>query len=203
MIDRLISQQSIRGDEELRNPRAVVVNAAISLLSDIHAAVIEAPDTAQTLYNIKNRRTIDSLLDLISLEGIYPALSPGVGIPIERRVRSVLQAGAAARPLAITDTREDGDLDLLKDVVSGLNPIILAGDRGVNHFVRERTFVDVICGCAELAYGPSAVDDNQNNEHERLLDQMLKMYVMVLNVRDGLQQVPPHVFLTTRNLAEI
>ncbi|KAI9876818.1 MAG: hypothetical protein M1830_005637 [Pleopsidium flavum] len=177
LIERLITQLPDSREADLRNPTAVVIQAAVSHLRDIHGALIAASglsDSQQTLYNTKSRRVVDGLLDLISLEGIYPALSPGVGIPIERRVKSVLQAGVAARPvLSDLDTRHEKDVNLLRKVLDGLSKIILAGNEGINPAVRERTLVDIICGCAELAYQPLYENRNQNNNYRHLLDQML------------------------------
>ncbi len=187
VVERLITQLPDNSERGLRNPTAVVVKAAVSHLWDIHGALVAASgicDAKQTLYNTKTRRVIDGLLDLISLEGIYPALSPGVGIPIERRVKSVLQAGVAARPvLSDLGNRQNKDVDLLREVVDGLSKIALAGNEGINPAVRERTLVDVICGCGDLAYGPSNGDRNQSNIYRRLFDQMLDEYVISFRMK--------------------
>lgn len=185
LVDRLLTQLPEQTETELPKRRAAVLRAAISRLWDIHIALIEESvtcDVTQILYNSGNRRIIDGLLDLISLEGIYPALSPGVGIPIERRVKSVLQAGVAVRHVAEIGRKEDVDLNLLKEVADGLSKIVLAGNNGVNHAIRERNLVDVISGCGELAYGHSFEKANQTNEYRVLLEQLLDEYVNTLTV---------------------
>ena len=185
LIDRLITQLPKQTESGIPGKRAIVVRAAVTHLWAIHVALIEACDTCdvkQILYNSKNQRVVDGLLDLISLEGIYPALSPGVGIPIERRVKSVLQAGVAARHAEELGPNEDVNLDLLKEVVDGLSRIVLDGDKAVNPVIRERNLVDVISGCGELAYGNSCGDTNQSNGYKAVLDRLLDEYVKILTV---------------------
>ena len=180
LVERLTAQLSEQADTESLSKRAVAIRAALSHLWDIHVALIKASatcDVSQFLYNSGNRRVIDGLLDLISLEGIYPALSPGVGIPIERRVKSVLQAGVSARHVAEIGYEEGSDLRLLKEVIDNLSKIVLAGDKGLNHAIRERSLVDVICGCGELAYGHSYGNIIQSNEYRLLLELLLDEYV--------------------------
>lgn len=183
LIDSLISQVPNKNGAH-KDPTAAVVNAALSHLRNIHDALIAASglcEAGQILYNNKSRRTIDGLLDLISVEGIYPALSPGVGIPIERRVKSVFKAGVTARPvLGDINSRQDKDLDLLKEVVEDLSKIALSGNQGVNPALRERTLVDVVCACGDLAYKPSYGngDENSISIYRHLFNQLLDQYVM-------------------------
>jgi len=180
LVDCLITHLPKQTRTDFPDQRALVLRAAVTHLGEIHLALIGSSDTSdakQTLYNSKDRRVIDGLLDLISLEGIYPALSPGVGIPIERRVKTVLQAGVAARHVAEIGHNEEINLDLLKEVLNGLSNIILAGDKGVNPAIRERTLVDVICGCGELAYGHPYESTEQSNEYRVILDRLLDEYV--------------------------
>lgn len=185
LIERLVTQLLKHSETHLPEKRALVLRTAISHLWAIHVALIGSSDSCdakQTLYNSRDRRVIDGLLDLISLEYIYPALSPGVGIPIERRVKSVLQAGVAARHGTEIGQNESIDLNLLKEVVNGLSRIVVAGDNGVNPAIRERNLVDVICGCGELAYGLSYEESNQSNGYRVLLEKLLDEYVNTLTV---------------------
>lgn len=185
LVDRLITQLPKPNGTDLPERRALVLRAAVTHLWDIHVALIgssDIHDAKQTLYNPKYRRVIDGLLDLISLEGIYPALSLGVGIPIERRVKSVLQAGVAARYEAEIGHDRHIHLDVLKEVVNGLSKIVLAGGNGVNSAIRERNLVDIICGCGELAYGNSYENTYQSNKYRVLLEQLLDEYVKTLTV---------------------
>lgn len=127
------------------------------------------PGAPLALENPTDRRTVFSLLDLLVLEGIYPSLSKGVGIPIERRARSFLLPSQLA-PGKGEDARKDRDL--LKAVVSGVlgvlgigkNRVVAQQDAqptpssspSVERMIRERCLVDLVAGCAELAFNPEA-----------------------------------------------
>lgn len=125
-----------------------VVTHALWLLKSIHAAAVSAPpQTADKLVNATDSRTITYLLDLIVLEGIYPSLSPGVGIPIERR----------AMRFATPNKQKFGqtkNVELLGKVVEGLISVMEQGgvERGVGEAAKERCLVDVLAGCGELAF---------------------------------------------------
>ena len=101
---------------------------------------------------------MDGLLDLVSLEGIYPNLLPGVGIPIERRVQSVLQGGTSTRVLGSDDSQTDETL--LVDIVSQLSSIAMASSKGLRSAIQERILVDLIAAQTQLAFAP-AVDDRK------------------------------------------
>ena len=130
------------------------------------------------------RRTIFALLDLLVLEGIYPSLSPGVGIPIERRARSFVLPQYMARPMPTIHVQEIyRDVQLLGRVVSGLLSVLGPGEEsrsipkdwksprgypGVEGMVRERCLVDLIAGCGELAMSPETREENQAAWKEKL-----------------------------------
>ena len=79
------------------------------MLLDIHEALCKTPDNEVRvlLLEPEHRQAVEGLLDLVSLEGIYPNLSPGVGIPINNRVKSVLQKGYIAKPSEVNDQRNN------------------------------------------------------------------------------------------------
>ncbi|KAH0562523.1 hypothetical protein GP486_002783 [Trichoglossum hirsutum] len=97
------------------------------------------------------------LFDLVSLEGIYPLLSPGVGIPLERRVKSVLPVGVIARQAPSSSTK-DWSASLLQEVVDCLQGICLNRRIGLGPICQERVLVDLISACGELAFGPNVED---------------------------------------------
>jgi hypothetical protein len=109
------------------------------------------------------------------LEGIYPSLSPGVGIPIERRARSFILPQQMTTPIPTTRVQEVGEnqnIKLLGKVIDGLIGVLslqdqgttdrdayniwksLRGYKGIEGMVRERCLVDLIAGCGELALNP-------------------------------------------------
>lgn len=124
------------------------------------------------------RRTIFALLDLLVLEGVYPALSPGVDIPIERRARSFVDP---SRNRSVSDriqevSKDSAEHDIFKSIVEGLLNVLHKRDysleeqliykkepwrrnKGIESMVRERCLVDLIAGCGQLAFDPKAVAD--------------------------------------------
>ena len=114
---------------------------------------------------------MDGLLDLLSLEGIYPFLSPGVGVSIERRVKSVLQGGLVTRPSPVEGAGHQ-DKVLLGGICEGLCVIMKDEGIGLSASLQERTLVDLIAGLGELAYAP-LLDERANKHHEFALQSLL------------------------------
>ncbi|KAI9836473.1 MAG: hypothetical protein M1819_001505 [Sarea resinae] len=152
-----------------------VLEKAISLIQSIHDA-LKADAQAEKIfeYDPQSRRIVYALLDLISLEGIYPSLSSGVGIPIERRVKSVLLAGVVAKPTTSESAdRHDQDLSLLKNIIDASSNFTAEQGKGIEPIIRDRILVDIICGSAELAFGPFSDSSNKAKyaaTFEKLLD---------------------------------
>lgn len=150
----------------------LVIRHALDLLLRIHKEirVRDLEPVASRLENPGERRTIFALLDLVVLEGIYPSLSPGVGIPIERRARSFVLPQQLSAPVQVQEVNQHRNIELLASVVYGLIGVFGAQDgdahgiwkspkayQGIEGMVRERCLVDLIAGCGELAL---------NTEHE-------------------------------------
>lgn len=151
VIDKLF-ESSGQKLEPGQTRQEVVVDKGLSLLELIHHAISSDPGSATNVLNTSSsRRLIDALLDLISLEGIYPCLLSGVGSPIERRVRSVLQGG-----VTITDSKTAPDLDSknLARITQRIYDLVICG-RGVAIAIQQRTLVDVIAAMGQLVYSPN------------------------------------------------
>ncbi len=163
--------------------RHLIIEKSLRLLLDIHEGLSQndtsfgAPDK---LHNTDHQKTVDGLLDLISLEGIYPLLSPGVGIPIERRVRSVLEGGLVTRPSPAVDavSRQEGRA-LLSQICRQLYRILNSNGTGLGPSVQERTLVDIIAGWGELAWAPSFQDEHAK-DNGRMLQSLLDGFVFSL-----------------------
>ena len=156
LIDRLSAglKDHSSGAQELRRQ---VINKALSLLADIDRVLIlaaEAKSASRLLYTSDSRRVIDGLLDLVSLEGIYTNLLPGVGVPIERRVKSILQGGTVA---GVSDlaTEQESCGTLLQSVVACLHGILVGSQDGISGVLRERILVDLIAAEAQLGFAPN------------------------------------------------
>lgn len=172
----------------------MVIRRALALWLDIHRALLSDPNTSnisKVLQSSSGRRTVDGLLDLISLEGIYPSLSPGVGIPIERRVRSILQGGVVTQLV----TEAQGGGDLLVEVIDGLYPVVKEGGSGLGLALRERTLVDVIAGVGQLAFDPSESTQRRQKRYGIVFKVLLEQYVALLKIpasNDSLTSNPNH-----------
>jgi hypothetical protein len=148
-------------------------------------------------------RTIFSLLDLLILEGIYPSLSPHVGIPIERRARSfVIPRHMMTAQTPRTRVEEvNQNIKLLGKVIEGLVGVLSPeaqdavnqsapkdlkaprGYKGIEGMVRERSLVDLIAGCGELAYNPELTTSDQavwRAKFGNLVDGLVHVVVLVI-----------------------
>lgn len=160
--------------------RRKIIAKALSLFSDIHEGLsqsIEGSSSPKPLQSPSQQKTVDGLLDLISLEGIYPFLSQGVGVPIERRVRSVLKGGLVSKQNPKDDGATHQDKSLLAEICDGLYSITNGEGRGLTSSLQERTLVDLIAGLGELAYAPLLQDQRSEKQHDRMLRSLLDRYV--------------------------
>lgn len=159
--------------------RHLIIEKALRLLLEIHEELTQngtsfgAPDR---LHNTQHQRIVDGLLDLLSLEGIYPLLSPGVGIPIEKRVKSVLHGGLVTRPSPTDVVSRQGGRALLSQICRQLCRIFNSNGTGLGPSVQERTLVDVIAGWGELAYAHRLQDEHAKDDG-RMLQSLLDMFV--------------------------
>ncbi|KAH0609059.1 uncharacterized protein H6S33_001287 [Morchella sextelata] len=128
-----------------------VLTHALRLLHTISTTPTPTAAPATTaLENATDNRTLNALLDLLVLEGIYPSLSPGIGIPLSRRARNFVIPASRGR---ITEVEDRRDVQLLGSVVEGLLEALGSGGAAARS-MRERCLVDVLAGCGELAFGP-------------------------------------------------
>jgi hypothetical protein len=142
--------------------RKAVINEALSLLTQIHIAFAasignDEPETsAETedvaLEDAKRRRILHALLDLISLEGVYPSLSGGIGVPLEKRVISVLPAGVIAKQSETPADSKPQDEALLSQILRTLGGMLFDQRPSIQPIIRSRILSDVISGSADLAF---------------------------------------------------
>lgn len=175
---------------------SAVITYALSLLRSIHAAAVAAPSqTAEKLVNATDSRTITCLLDLLVLEGIYPSLSTGVGIPIERRARNFVLPATRKR---VQEVGENRNMELLGKVVDGLIEVTEGegAEIGVGGTVKERCLVDVLAGCGELAFverGETA--DGWKERWKVLVNRFVELFLTLMA-----RHTPPlpHSFMSPR-----
>lgn len=143
------------------------------------------------LFSLPSRRLIDGLLDLISLEGIYPSLLPGVGVPIERRIKSVLQGGTVTY-LPEGARSPQNDEDLLLEIGSRLSDIGMSSGDGLCSALQARTLVDLVAAKAQLAFAPK--NDTSGGRHALTLEALLDRYVSLLALRNTLLVIKAYIY---------
>jgi hypothetical protein len=159
---------------------------AISLLGDIQCAVsisqndglsladVDVNDS--TLEDAKRRRLLHTLLDLISLEGIYPALSPGIGVPLEKRVIPTLPVGVIAKKVPFSEAESVMFSDLLKNIVDALLKIIFDTHPGIQPIIVARIQSDILSGLAELAFCKNDFESGQKDTYRIAFDKVMEAY---------------------------
>ena len=162
--------------------REQVILRALSLISHLHDGLLAQNDSekggysksTESLIDPTTRRTIFGLLDLVSIEGIHPSLSPNVGLPLELRVKSALSgAGTTSQNVNIDQVtlRES----LLPRVLEKLLPILLESSRGLGPWLRDRIFVDVLASAFELAFNPD-IPEKSKNKYQDSLESLINGY---------------------------
>lgn len=163
----------------------------MSLLTSIHVAfatpVEGDEDLAHAdskedaaLEDAKRRRALHALLDLISLEGIYPSLSQGVGVPLEKRVISVLPAGVIAKQSPMPANTNPQDEALLNEILMTLVDILFDSRPSIQPVVRGRILTDIISGTADLAFNSKSLSPDDTARYQKILQRIIDEYVVIL-----------------------
>jgi hypothetical protein len=106
-------------------------------------------------------------------------LSTGVGIPLERRVQSVMPAGVITHPAP--SNNGDRDLVLLQDIVNCLLEINASKRKGLGQILQDRALVDLVSALGELAFGPYSNDIDVRSKMTSVLGTLLGEYVLHLS----------------------
>lgn len=171
--------------------RAVVIEKALDILSRIHAA-FTTPEEPQpqashetedvALEDAKRLRILHALLDLISLEGIYPSLSSGVEIPLQQRVISVLPAGVIAKQSQAPLSDKPCDEVLLDRILLTLSGIVLDTRPSIQPVVRGRILSDIISGSLDLAFNSKNISAERRNYYHGAASRVIEEYVSVVDL---------------------
>lgn len=123
-----------------------VILYSLSLLKTIHTAVI----VENSQLGIKDWRQVNALIEIILVLGLYKILSPGVGIPESRRIKSVLLANEGRRDELSVEERQY----VIGFIVSSLKGIVEDGGE-VGETLQRKYLVDILSGMTELAFNRS------------------------------------------------
>lgn len=118
---------------------------------------------------------LHALLDLISLEGIYPSLSTGVGIPLQQRVISVLPPGVIAKQASLPSSSKPNDEALLAQILSVLFDILFDVRPSIQPVIRGRILSDIISGSSDLAFN-SNLPLSRKRPHEEGFMKLIEEY---------------------------
>ncbi|KAL4977646.1 hypothetical protein BDW66DRAFT_31732 [Aspergillus desertorum] len=181
----ILSRNSSESFAEDASARASVIGNALELLSQIHVAfvnpVIDANQNSQVsegqedaaLEDAKRRRILHALLDLISLEGVYPSLSSGVGIPLQQRVISVLPAGVIAQQNTPAH-EEPQDVLLLRRILMTLSGIIFDARPSIQLVITGRILSDIISASSDLGYNPRVPASDEQFQYRQILTDVVE-----------------------------
>ncbi|KAF8445525.1 hypothetical protein BGX38DRAFT_1195156 [Terfezia claveryi] len=137
------------------NELGLIIAYALSLVQKIHAYLLskyKSSPSPEDIFSPKDRRIIIALLDLLALEGIYPCLTPGVGVPLERRAKAIIPPSSKIPSGGLRSIKK---ISVLTDVILSLSSL-LQNDRGeVVDLLKDRCLVDLVAGYGELAFNPS------------------------------------------------
>ncbi|KAJ5148148.1 hypothetical protein N7526_001500 [Penicillium atrosanguineum] len=169
-----------------------VINQALDILYRIHTAFVTPAESQsesqqaassrgnEDLEDAKRRRILHALLDLISLEGIYPSLSSGVGIPLQQRVISVLPAGVIAKQAHASASSVPHNEDLLQHVMTVLVKIVLDSRPSIQPVIRGRILSDIISGAADLAFNPNITSSLHQTKFQDGFAEVIKQTASVV-----------------------
>lgn len=147
---------SHQGDQRDDPPRKKIIKKTLRLIEEVNASRETSSnglDQKESIISQKDHKVVDALLDLLVLEGIYPSLSSGVGVPVERRLKSTLKSGFSTRPLDKATGGIVEDQLLLTEIVDVIHVISLSR-KGLASSIHQRMSVDVIAAVGELAFSP-------------------------------------------------
>ncbi|KAL8706481.1 MAG: hypothetical protein Q9201_000465 [Fulgogasparrea decipioides] len=110
-------------DEQHVKLRREVIEKALELIDSVHNASCTTDNSlgqSQPSTNQRTQKMVDALIDLVVIEGIYPSLAPGVGVPMERRVKSALKGDLVTKPLSQDRSGQLEDEELLVTILTSL-----------------------------------------------------------------------------------
>lgn len=130
----------------------------------------------------KRRRALHALLDLLAFEGIYPSLSPGVGVPLEKRMISILPAGVVAKQ-ASAEPRDKVQSDrLLKRILDILESVLSDTRPSIQPIIRNRILPDILCAAGELGYNSQCLSQSDTGTYQNAFEELINEYASLTYV---------------------
>jgi hypothetical protein len=145
---------------------------------DILKAVLAAAVAENHQLGIKDWRQIHALIEIILVLGLYKSLSPGVGVPEFRRVKSIILA-AEGRQDAIPVIEK---ALLLRTIVSDLRMIFEDGGE-VAETLKAKYLVELVSAMADLAFNPAFPSEDRvssNPDYESFIKKYLSLLCVLI-----------------------
>ncbi|OOF99211.1 hypothetical protein ASPCADRAFT_163269 [Aspergillus carbonarius ITEM 5010] len=165
--------------------RRDVISKALDLLGLVHTAFVTPVNDADSssqdgqgtedaaLEDAKRRRLLLALVDLISLEGIYPSLSRGLGVPLHHRVFSALPTGVIAQQQHHAQEKPEDEF-LLEKIWLALSNIIFDVRPSIQDAIRGRILSDMISAVSDLAYNSTSLSHNKDENYRQDLVKLIE-----------------------------
>lgn len=156
-----------------RNGVSKPISYAIFLLRELDAASIsdhnERPDVFSIALN--DMKTVNALLDFLVIDGIYPNISCGVGIPIAKRRKG---------PPSRENVSQSQNLDTLKIILRQLLKIVDSEDDVSTVVMGGQYSTDILSGLAEIGYNPRNKSDSQSPSYQKFFQEFIERCLIVI-----------------------
>ncbi|KAK7205494.1 hypothetical protein BZA70DRAFT_295279 [Myxozyma melibiosi] len=189
------------GIVKVEDPELYVAQHLTDLLRRIDEASREDQARSPGVFSIAlgDMKTVGALIDLIIIDCVYPALAPGVGLPLQKRLKDGL-----TRQNQMVRT---GRTEILRMIVDLLVAIVASEDDLSDIIMGGQYATDIICGLIELGYDESHAGENQSNYRKKLIDffSRIQTYNLLVYITTLMQKDSPPWFMAilTRTLAMI
>ncbi|KKA24085.1 Protein required for cell viability [Rasamsonia emersonii CBS 393.64] len=148
--------------------RSLVIEKALLILTDIHLGFATSVENEESFLSADPQTQDAALEDAKRRQGIYPSLSQGVGVPLEKRVISSLPTGVIAKQASVSATNKLQNESLLHRIITPLVDILFDERPGIQPLVRGRILSDILCGSADLAFNSQSLTQEKKDSRSAI-----------------------------------
>jgi hypothetical protein len=133
---------------------ADVIAYSLHLLQTVNMAVL----ADNTELGIKDWRQVNALVEIVLVLGLYNSLTTGVGVPENRRVRSILLEHEG-RSVEFSQSER---ISLIENITSSLEAICAGGGQ-LGQMLQRKNAVDILSGLMEMSFNPSIRESQRDH----------------------------------------
>lgn len=111
-----------------------------------------------TELGIKDWRQVNALVEIVLVLGLYNSLTTGVGVPENRRVRSILLEHEG-RSVEFSQSER---IFLIENITSSLEAISAGGGQ-LGQMLQRKNAVDILSGLMEMSFNPSIRESQRDH----------------------------------------